>query len=265
MIGDVQGCAMELADLLNSIGFKPQQDSAWFLGDLVNRGPNNLEVINLIRALPNTKVVLGNHDLHFLAVAVGSQSAGQGDTLADLMHASDLPDIIDWLRQQPLAYLNEAHNCLLVHAGIPPIWSIQTSLARAREVEATLKGPNYVEFLAQMYGNEPAIWSENLTGMPRLRLITNYLTRLRYCTAAGELELLSKTDESPSGFAPWFRYPRPDPKTKILFGHWAALNGKTGDDAFIALDTGCVWGRSLSAMRLNDGKIFSVPARRTHS
>ena len=265
MIGDVQGCFDELTDLLKKVGFEPEKDSAWFLGDLINRGQKNLEVINLIRELPNTKMVLGNHDLHFLAVAVGSQTASPSDTLDDLLGSADLPAIIDWLRYQPLLHFDAANACLLVHAGLPPIWDIETSLARAKEVQAALIGPDFVDFLAQMYGNQPDIWSDELTGMSRLRVITNYFTRLRYCTAAGELELVHKTDAAPAGFAPWFSFPRADPTTRILFGHWAALNGKTGLDSAIALDTGCVWGRSLTAMRLDDGKIISVPARRAPS
>jgi len=264
VIGDVQGCFDELTDLLNKVKFKPQQDSAWFLGDLINRGPKNLEVINFIRQLPNTQVVLGNHDLHFLAVAVGSQTASPGDTFDDLLSSVDLAGIIDWLRHQPLLYVDPANRCVLVHAGLPPIWDVQTCLDRAQEIQAALTGPDFVDFLAQMYGNEPHVWSDALTGPPRLRLITNYFTRLRYCTAAGELELQHKTEQAPAGFAPWFSFPRSDPSIKILFGHWAALNGETGLDSAVALDTGCVWGRSLTALRLDDGKITAVPARRKH-
>jgi bis(5'-nucleosyl)-tetraphosphatase (symmetrical) len=261
VVGDVQGCYDELQMLLAALKFDRQRDAAWFVGDLINRGPKNLETIRFIRDLPNSRVVLGNHDLHFLAVASGVQTPSPSDTLKDLLEAPDLGDIIEWLRHLPLLHYDPAYNVIMVHAGLPPNWNVNDCLARAREVENTLEGPGYKEFLASMYGNQPDVWKDDLTGMPRLRIITNYFTRLRYCNAAGKLELLHKINTAPSGYAPWFTFPRPKPDLPIVFGHWAAIDGVTGVDKAIALDTGCVWGRRLTAMCLDDGKITSVAAR----
>lgn len=262
VIGDVQGCYDELQTLLANLKFNPQHDAVWFVGDLINRGPKNLETIRFIQGLPNSCVVLGNHDLHFLAVASGAQTASPSDTLNDLLEAPDLPDIIDWLRHLPILHYDAAYNVVMVHAGLPPQWNLQTCLARALEIQQALTGPDYRNYLASMYGNQPDTWSDDLTGNPRLRIITNYFTRLRYCNAEGKLELLHKTDTAPSGYAPWFTFPRPEIALPILFGHWAALDGVTGVNTAIALDTGCVWGRSLTAMCLEDGTITSVPAQR---
>jgi bis(5'-nucleosyl)-tetraphosphatase (symmetrical) len=262
VIGDVQGCYDELQTLLASLAFDPQRDAVWFVGDLINRGPKNLETIRFIRGLPNTRIVLGNHDLHFLAVATGVQKASRSDTLEDLLAAPDIDDIIRWLRHLPLLHHDPAHNCIMVHAGLPPMWNIETCLARALEVQQALQGPNYIDFLTGMYGNQPDVWADELKGIARLRVITNYFTRLRYCTAEGRLELMHKTDTAPAGYAPWFTFPRPAPSLPIVFGHWAALDGITHVDTAIALDTGCVWGRSLTAMRLEDGKMTAVAAQR---
>ncbi|MFT4631699.1 MAG: bis(5'-nucleosyl)-tetraphosphatase (symmetrical) [Candidatus Azotimanducaceae bacterium] len=261
VIGDVQGCYDELQTLLATLKFNPQRDAVWFVGDLINRGPKNLETIRFIRDLPNSRVVLGNHDLHFLAVASGVQKPSPSDTLEDLLEAPDLADIIEWLRHLPLLHYDPSHNVIMVHAGLPPNWTLKTCLARALEVENKLTGPDYKEFLAGMYGNQPDIWTDDLAGMPRLRIITNYFTRLRYCNAVGKLELLHKTDAAPSGYAPWFTFPRAKPILPIVFGHWAALDGVTDVDTAIALDTGCVWGRRLTAMCIEDGRVTSVPAQ----
>jgi bis(5'-nucleosyl)-tetraphosphatase (symmetrical) len=261
VIGDVQGCYDELQTLLATLKFNPQRDAAWFVGDLINRGPKNLETIRFIRDLPNSRVVLGNHDLHFLAIASGVQTQSSSDTLNDLLEAPDLHDIIEWLRHLPLLHYDAARNVVMVHAGLPPNWTLQTCLARALEVQQALSGSDYKNYLASMYGNKPDMWTDDLTGMPRLRIITNYFTRLRYCNAKGKLELLHKTDTAPNGYAPWFAFPRPAPTLPIVFGHWAALDGVTTVDTAIALDTGCVWGRSMTAMCLEDRKITSVPAQ----
>jgi bis(5'-nucleosyl)-tetraphosphatase (symmetrical) len=261
VIGDVQGCYDELQTLLASLAFNAQHDAVWFVGDLINRGPKNLETIEFIRDLPNTRVVLGNHDLHFLAVASGVQTASRSDTFDDLLTAPDLNGIIEWLRHRPLLHYDAAYNCIMVHAGLPPGWDLKTCLSRALEVQQALTGLDYKDYLACMYGNQPDVWSDDLTGMPRLRIITNYFTRLRYCTAAGKLELLHKTDTAPTGYAPWFTFPRPQPTLPVVFGHWAALDGVTGVDTAIALDTGCAWGGSLTAICLDDGQVTSVPAQ----
>ena len=260
VIGDVQGCRNELEHLLKEINYQESIDDLWFVGDLINRGPDNVGVMDLLMQLPRVTAVLGNHDLHFLAVAMGSQTEKRRDTIADLLHSSRLDDYIDYLRQLPLIHLDAERNLVMVHAGLPPNLDTRQCLALATEVAQMIRSDDCPRFLAAMYGNEPARWRNDLTGMDRLRLITNYFTRLRFCTADGELELLHKTDVAPSGFSPWFSFPRPD-DTRILFGHWAALEGKAGTDFALALDTGCVWGQTLTAIRLDDENMFTVPAQ----
>ena len=260
VVGDIQGCYQELNDLLDKISFDTASDQLWVAGDLINRGPDNLKTINLLRQLPNTRIVLGNHDLHFLAVATTDRTPSRSDTLDDLVNDPQLDSITEWLRQQALAIYDNEFDLLVVHAGIPHIWSIQEAMGFAAEVEDVLRGEAHRSFFENMYGNEPVQLTPELSDLDRWRVITNYFTRLRFCGPQGELELTTKTDIAPSGFAPWFDYPRSEP-TRILFGHWAAIEGKTSSPQFVALDTGCVWGRSLSALRLEDNKLFSVPAR----
>lgn len=261
-IGDVQGCYQEFRELLDLMQFRERDDHLWLVGDLVNRGPENLPTMEYIMALPNVSVVLGNHDLHFLAVAHGLKSATSGDTMDDLLASPRLREIIDWLRQRPLIHLDADLGYVMVHAGLPPIWRVEACLGYAAEVERVLKSDGYDQFLAAMYGNEPDTWSDDLNGLARLRVITNYFTRLRYCTPAGRMELTHKATVQPEGFMPWFEIPRPDDTHyRIVFGHWAALDGRTGHSDIIALDTGCVWGRTLTGMRLDDGERFSVPSR----
>lgn len=257
VVGDIQGCYAEFRELLRASGFRESSDTLWLVGDLVNRGPNNIDTLRYIMSLERTVTVLGNHDLHFLAIARGHHKLSRDDTLADLLEAPDLDDIIDWLRRQRLLHVDRADQVVLVHAGLPPIWTVDKALALAGEVEATLVSDQFDDFLEAMYGNQPDTWHESLAGVDRLRIITNYLTRIRYCTAAGKLELTAKTDIKPDGFEPWFSFQRPD-TFRIIFGHWAALNGITGTSLAIALDTGCVWGRELTALRLDDDRRFSV-------
>ena len=259
VIGDVQGCFVELQRLLEVISFQETRDNLWFVGDLINRGPNNLEVMNLIMSLPNANCVLGNHDLHFLAIAAGQQTQKQSDTVDDLLNSAHLDAIVGYLRHQPLIHYDEDEQLVIVHAGLPPQLSIDKCLELAAEVEKTLQGDDYQEFLSAMYGNEPAVFADHLTGMTRLRVITNCFTRLRYCTANGEMELTHKADIKPDGYLPWFSFDRDD-KLKIVFGHWAALGGVANASFVHAVDTGCVWGRELSAIRLEDNEWFSVPA-----
>lgn len=258
-IGDIQGCFDELQQLLALIKFDPANDTLWFAGDLVNRGPRNLETMETIMAIPDVKVVLGNHDLHFLAVANGSHPASKSDTIDDILNSDRLDDITHWLRQQSLILHDTEFDCTLVHAGIPPNWTIDDAITYATEVEVVLKSEHYGDFFDRMYGNLPAIWADDLRGYDRLRTITNYLTRLRYCKHDGEMELTHKANIQPAGYSPWFTFPRQDNRP-ILFGHWAALEGITHRKNMIALDTGCVWGRTLSAYRLNDQQFYSVPA-----
>jgi bis(5'-nucleosyl)-tetraphosphatase (symmetrical) len=259
VIGDVQGCYDELCALLAKINFNAQSDTWYFLGDLINRGPKNLETINLIRTLPNCNTVLGNHDLHLLAVASGCRDPSKKDTFDDILNSSELPEIVDWLRQQPLVHSSDEFNCTFVHAGIPHIWTIEKANLLSREVETVLQGNDFVEFLKNMYGNTPSTWDDTLQGSIRHRTITNYLTRMRFSSAQGELELSHKSKNEPEGFSPWFNFSRTQ-NDLILFGHWAALEGASGKDNLLALDTGCVWGRELTAYCLETKRRFSVSA-----
>lgn len=261
-IGDVQGCFEPLQRLLASIQFQPEHDCLWFAGDLVNRGPQSLEVLRFIKNLPHKKVVLGNHDLHLLAVHYGGHSLKKHDTVQDILAAPDCDELLTWLRQQPLVVTSDDQQWCMSHAGVPPCWTVQQALARSQEVERCLKGEQATAFLSLMYGNYPDRFAESLTGMDRLRVIVNYLTRMRFVGVDNELDLLSKegVGTAPVGFTPWFSLPRNSTPTKLLFGHWAALEGVTDQPDIIALDTGCVWGGKLSALRLDDESLFHVDA-----
>ncbi len=259
VVGDIQGCYEEFRRLLDVVQYDDSTDELWLVGDLVNRGPNNTGVLDLIMSLTRCRVVLGNHDLHFLAVALGHQKQHRSDTMDDLISSSRLPDYISFLRQQPLLARDIERNLVMVHAGLPPQLHIDTCEQLAAEVERTLVSNEFEDFLVAMYGNEPAAWQDDLTGLTRLRVITNFLTRLRYCTADGTMELTHKAEVQPKGYAPWFSFERPD-DVHILFGHWAAIEGKSTADFATALDTGCVWGRSMTALRLEDRQYFSIPA-----
>lgn len=259
VVGDIQGCVSELEALLELIEFDLEVDHLWALGDLINRGPNNLDTLRLLRRIPNFRTVLGNHDLHFLAVVYSDRKLSKKDTLHDLFDHSERDEIVDWLRQQPLAIYDQQHDLFLSHAGIPPSWSVTQALSRATEVELAIREADPTPYFSGMYGNTPDQFSEGLSGIDRLRCITNCLTRLRYCDSNDRLELTHKAEVAPPGYSPWFQFPRHD-STTFLFGHWAAIDGKTDSDQFVALDTGCVWGRSLTALRVEDFKRFSVPA-----
>lgn len=260
-IGDIQGCLEPLQCLLQEIDFNPSKDKLWLAGDLINRGPDTLETLRfLYRLRDSITIVLGNHDLHFIAVYYGLRKRGKNDTLDELLRAPDCADLVYWLRQQKLVHYDPRLNFTMVHAGIPPQWDLSEALAHAREVENVLQTDKIETFLSGMYGNLPNRWNDNLTGVDRLRLITNYFTRMRFCSAEGELELQTKesVDAAPIGFAPWFSFE--DRKTwdqRILFGHWAALEGRTDVENVYALDTGCVWGGSLTALRLEDERWFA--------
>lgn len=259
-IGDLQGCLEPLQRLLDRINFDPADDKLWLVGDLINRGPDSLQTLRLVYELrENAVVVLGNHDLHFLAVAYGHRDEGRHDTFETLLDADDLAHMAAWLRQCPLLHRDPQLGFTMTHAGIPPIWNLAQAEARAREVEAVLQGEQFELYLAHMYGNEPSRWSDQLVGPERWRLITNYFTRMRFCTAEGELELHAKTSakQAPAGFLPWFAHPEHRCRNdKIIFGHWAALRGQATARNVYALDTGCVWGGSLTALRLEDERLF---------
>ena len=263
VIGDLQGCLPQLIQLLEQVNYHPEQDKLWFAGDLVNRGPASLETLRFIKSLgSNAKVVLGNHDLHLLAVAHGHGDLKRKDTLAEVLTASDRDDLIHWLRQQPLCHYDSQLNTVMTHAGIPPCWSLSTTLALAKEVEDTLKSDDVNNFLSTMYGNTPDTWQDDLTGTDRLRTITNYLTRMRFCNPESKLDLKSKegVGTASKGYAPWFNYPTQLPENHhVVFGHWAAIEGITQQKQIHALDTGCVWGGSLTALRLEDMQRFSTP------
>jgi bis(5'-nucleosyl)-tetraphosphatase (symmetrical) len=253
-IGDVQGCADELRALIEQIGFSPDRDQLWLVGDLVNRGPRSLEALRYVRSLGDSAVVvLGNHDLHLLAVALGGQDAVKhGDTLDEVLAAPDRDQLIEWLLHRPLAHFDASRGDLLVHAGLVPQWTVAQALALAREVESALRRDPRA-FLQHMYGDRPDRWSEDLTGTERLRFIVNVLTRLRVCTAEGRIDLKMKGPPSKarSAYRPWFELPeRASRDARIVFGHWSAL-GYVNAHGVIGLDTGCVWGGTLTAMNLD--------------
>ncbi|MEY4207914.1 MAG: hypothetical protein RLZZ20_1066 [Pseudomonadota bacterium] len=259
VIGDLQGCRGELDLLLDRIEAEAPRARLVFVGDLVNRGPDSLGCLRRIRAMADrAQIVLGNHDLHLLAVANGIRPRGRSDTLEALLAAPDLHDLLQWLRQQPLSLMAEGH--LIVHAGVLPQWTTEQTLALADEVSTVLRGSDWLDFLAQMYGNEPAQWHDDLQGDDRLRCIVNGLTRLRFCTAQGEMEFATKEgpEQPPPGYMPWFDVPeRLTQETTIVFGHWSTL-GLILRPNVIGLDTGCVWGGKLSALRLSDRQLVQV-------
>jgi bis(5'-nucleosyl)-tetraphosphatase (symmetrical) len=258
-IGDLQGCFYSFSNLLAEIKFDPERDRLWLVGDLVNRGPHSLKVLRWMHAHEACVTsVLGNHDLHALAAYEGVVDLHRNDTLAELFTAQDRDILLDWLRLQPLAHAESGY--LMVHAGLLPQWDAARTRMLASEVETVLRGPDYRHFLAQMYGNLPDIWDETLVGMGRLRIITNALTRLRVCTPEGRMEFRFKGEpkDIPPGYLPWFEIKsRKSRKDSLIVGHWSAL-GLITRKHFIALDSGCLWGGKLSAIRLEDRKLFQV-------
>ncbi len=258
-IGDIQGCYHAFQALLTRIQFNPKLDRLWLVGDLINRGSGSLEVLRWCYAHQDSlKVVLGNHDLHALVVAHGFVKAHKGDTLDGLLAAADRGILLDWLRHQRL--MVQEDNFLMVHAGLLPQWSAEQAMAYAAEVEAALQGDQYLEFLFHMYGNQPNRWSDHLTGMARLRLITNAMTRLRVCTEQGEMEFAFKGElqDIPNGFMPWFDVPtRATQTSEVIFGHWSALGLQHRNNVY-SLDTGCLWGGQLTAMNIHTKVITQV-------
>jgi bis(5'-nucleosyl)-tetraphosphatase (symmetrical) len=257
VVGDIQGCLQPLRCLLKKVSFNPDKDMLWSVGDIVNRGPRCLKTLRYLHAMrDNLVLVLGNHDLHLLAVAAGVRPPSRSDTLQKILKAPDRETLLTWLVHRPLVH--HEHGFTMVHAGIPPQWSVQDALARSKEVETVLQSPQCIDFLKQMYGNEPLLWSDELTGMTRLRVITNYLTRMRYCTKTGVLDLDSKGPSPNLGkqkVSAWFSHPkRKTADDRILFGHWASIEGSTDHPNAIGLDTGCVWGGSLSLYELETGR-----------
>lgn len=253
-VGDVQGCHEELKRLLERVRFDAAEDRLWFTGDLVNRGPRSLETLRFVKDLgPRTVCVLGNHDLHLLAVAAGTAEKRRNDTLDELLSAPDRDELLDWLRRRPLLHHDAELGYTLIHAGLPPQWDLALAGACAHELEEVLRGPGYAEFFRHMYGDKPRRWSPDLKGTDRLRFIVNCFTRMRYCTAEGDLDLKAKgaPGSQPPGYLPWFQVPtRASRDLHILFGHWSTLGEVSGGNVH-ALDTGCVWGGRLTAMRLD--------------
>jgi bis(5'-nucleosyl)-tetraphosphatase (symmetrical) len=268
-IGDLQGCCSELHDLLGEIDFDPQKDRLWFTGDLVNRGPESLEALRFVKSLGACAItVLGNHDLHLLAVAAGHAQPRRKDTLEGIMTAPDRDELLDWLRRRPLLHRDAAAGFTLIHAGLPPQWSIGQAAAVASEVEQALSGSTAEAFYEHMYGDDPAEWSDSLKGAERLRFITNCFTRMRFCTPAGRISMREKgpPGSQPAPLLPWYAVPgRRSAPEPIIFGHWSTVRLRD-TSAFsewnvFPLDTGCIWGGRLTALRLDDRKSFSVPSR----
>ncbi|HET8702155.1 MAG TPA: symmetrical bis(5'-nucleosyl)-tetraphosphatase [Nitrococcus sp.] len=266
-IGDIQGCFEPLRALLKRINFQPAHDRLWFTGDLVNRGPQSLEVLRYIRSLgERARVVLGNHDLHLLSVWSGPGETNREDNLRPVLEAADSEELMQWLRYQPLLYEEPGFPYVLVHAGIPPTWTLNEARERARELESALRGPDLSDFFRHIYGDRPARWCNGLRGWDRLRFITNAFTRMRYCAADGALlfDYKGAPEGAPEGYYPWFATPnrcfQPQEVT-VICGHWSTL-GLRQETGLLAIDTGCLWGGRLTAARL-DGKpeLISMPCQ----
>ena len=253
-IGDVQGCFDELRQLLAELGFGTD-DRLWFVGDLVNRGPKSLEVLRFVRSLGERAVaVLGNHDLHLVAQHAGVERPRHDDTFGDVLAAPDAEELVGWLRQRPMLHVEA--DFAMVHAGLLPQWTIERALELGREVEQALAGPRYREFLLNMYGAEPERWDEALAGWDRLRIIVNAMTRMRFCDRNGRIDVRGKGTEPRPGYVRWFEARAPDART-LIFGHWSQL-GLVRRPGFLGIDSGCVWGGALTALRLEDGALHQV-------
>jgi bis(5'-nucleosyl)-tetraphosphatase (symmetrical) len=265
-IGDIQGCFATLEKLLSHINFDDKQDTLWFTGDLVNRGPQSLETLRFVKELGNQhRTVLGNHDLHLLAVLCGAHPGWEEDTFEAIITAPDKNELIAWLSAQPLIHHDATLGYTMVHAGLSAKWNLAEAEKLAAEVSETLQSHRAKDFFIHMYGNQPDQWRDDLMGWDRLRCITNYFTRARFCYADGRLELQHKgtLQSHPEALMPWFKVPeRKSADLDILFGHWAALGGITNTPRAHALDTGCIWGFDLTAMRLDDQKRFAVPCEK---
>lgn len=266
LIGDVHGCYDELRSLLDQVAFEPQQDELWLTGDLVARGPASLDVLRFVRSLGDSvRLVLGNHDLHLLAVYAGISRNKPKDRITPLLQADDADELINWLRRQPLLQVDEEKKLVMAHAGITPQWDIATAKMCAREVESVLSSDTYPLFLDAMYGDMPNNWTPELSGLARLRFSSNALTRMRFCFPNGQLDMISKeTPESaPPPLKPWFNIPGPVSRDyTIVFGHWASLEGKGTPEGIIGLDTGCCWGGTLTMLRWEDKRVFTQVSTR---
>ena len=259
-IGDIQGCFCSLTALLERVSFDPSKDRLWLVGDLVNRGPDSLETLRFVRDLgPAAITVLGNHDLYLLMVAYGTaRSRGKDDTIQAILDAPDREVLLAWLRTRPLMHVENGF--AMVHAGLLPGWTVTQARALAREVEGALAGPYHAELLNNMWGSEPSAWSDKLRDYERMRVIVNAMTRMRFCTPEGVMDFKVKGEvtKAPKGYLPWFEAPgRKSADTTVVFGHWSAL-GLLVEPKLLALDSGCLWGRELTAVRLEDRAVFQV-------
>jgi len=252
-IGDIQGCFDELLRLLDAISFNEQSDQLWFAGDLVNRGPQSLETLRFVKALGDSAItVLGNHDLHLLVASCAPKIANKKDSLLPILEAPDRDELIDWLRHRPLFHSND--DFCLVHAGLPPQWDFNKTQKMALLAEQALKSPDYQAFLKQLYGNKPNIWSSSLKGVEKLRFIINCFTRMRYCDVNGRLDFVQSgpLGSQPKSLVPWFAVPkRKNADMRVIFGHWSTLGYYEGPNCY-AIDTGCLWGGQLTALRLDE-------------
>ena len=255
-VGDLQGCLEPQQCLLKQVAFDPAKDRLWLVGDLVNRGPQSLATLRFLYDIRESLVcVLGNHDLHLLAAGRNIERLKKNDTLREILEAPDCAQLLEWLRQQKLMHYDQQRDIALVHAGIPPQWSLRKAMKCAAEVEEVLRDDNRIApYLDGMYGNDPAKWDSDLKGVTRLRVITNYFTRMRFCTSEGKLDLKSKEGVGTAlpGYKPWFTYKERKTKgLKIIFGHWAALEGQCDEPGIFALDSGCVWGGAMTLMNVD--------------
>lgn len=253
-IGDIQGCYEALRRLLDKLQFDPARDTLWVTGDMVNRGPDSLSTLRFLKKLEDRCItILGNHDLHLLGVAYGLRKLKKKDTLSDIMEASDADELLHWLRHRPLLHHDAERQVTMVHAGIPPIWTIEQAIHEARQLEQLLQSTDYRKWLKRLFKEPPArTWDETFSQKKKIRLTAAYLTRMRFCDHNGILDFENKGAHSQNGFAPWFSFAgSPCYRETIVFGHWAALEGKTGIKNIHAIDTGCVWGKTLTALNLD--------------
>jgi bis(5'-nucleosyl)-tetraphosphatase (symmetrical) len=258
-IGDLQGCFGSLQEMIGEIGFRESADRLWLVGDLVNRGPQSLEILRFVKSLGDRAItVLGNHDLHLLMVAEGRAKQHRIDTLGAILDAPDREELLTWLRGLPLMHADGEY--AMVHAGLLPSWGIDKALDLAREAEHALQGSDWRDLMAHLYGNQPDRWNDALSGYDRLRVIVNVMTRMRVCTTDGRMEFSHKgrIEDIPPGYMPWFSVPgRKSARATVICGHWSAI-GLRAEKNLLALDSGCLWGRQLTAVRLEDRRIYQV-------
>lgn len=263
-IGDIQGCYDGLQRLLEHVDFNPSDDYLWLVGDIINRGPHSLKTLRFIKALDSrATMVLGNHEIYALAAFHNIVSHDPNNTFYEIFKAANCDELLHWLRHRPLAHFDASHNALMVHAGVPPIWSLNETLGYSKELEEALRSDDYVTLIREVFGNHPTEWTENLQGWRRYRYLIDGLTRIRFCTPQGTLDVKTKggLDDAPTGYYPWFHCPQRKPiEADIVFGHWSTLGGYIENNLY-GLDTGYIWGGSLTALRLEDKKVFQISAQ----